>query len=119
MKSKSLLLLAVAVGLASILAARVQAQIAVQAWAQVYSARANNSYTGEKLVVDSSGNVIVAGTGNDESGGDWLVIKYTGAGVALWTNRYNGPGNSGAAALAVDGSGNVLVSGNATTKYSS
>jgi hypothetical protein len=111
--------LGLALILSSAVASKVQAQTAVQAWAQIYSAPANNYYTGQKLVVDPSGNVIVAGTGSDESGGDWLVIKYTGAGVALWTNRYNGPGQSGANALAVDGSGNIFVTGNATTKYSS
>ena len=119
MKSKSLLLLTVAAGLASALAFKVQAQTAVQAWAQIYSAPASNSYTDQKLVVDSSGNVIVAGNGSDESGGDWLVIKYTGAGVPLWTNRYNGPGKSGMTAMAVDGSGNIFVTGDATVKYSS
>src|SRR5215470_2251190 len=114
MKTKYFLL---ALGLASALVSIVQAQPAVQAWAQIYSAPAYNNYAGQKLIVDPSGNVIVAGTGSDESGGDWLVIKYTGAGVALWTNRYNGPGQSGANALAVDGSGNIFVTGNATVKY--
>ncbi len=108
----------IGVGLASALASKVQAQTAVQAWAKIYSAPVNNFYTGQKLVVDSSSNVIAAGNGSDESGGDWLVIKYTGAGVALWTNRYNGPGSSAATALAVDGSGNIFVTGNATVKYS-
>jgi hypothetical protein len=58
---------------------------------------------------------------------------YSGAGVPLWTNRYNGPGNGDdqAIAAAVDGSGNVIVTGRsvgssdaydydyATLKYSS
>ena len=58
----------------------------------------------------------MAGTGSDESGGDWLLIKYTAAGVALWTNRYNGPANGDdyANAIVVDSTGNVLVTGSST-----
>jgi len=47
------------------------------------------------VVTDNAGNVIVAGHTDDGiTGGDMLVIKYSGAGVLLWTNRYNGPANS-------------------------
>ena len=44
---------------------------------------------------------------------DYLTIKYSSAGVPLWTNRYNGPGNSldDANAVAVDGNNNVIVTG--------
>ncbi|MGI8967178.1 MAG: SBBP repeat-containing protein, partial [Limisphaerales bacterium] len=43
----------------------------------------------------------------------YTTIKYSGAGVALWTNLYNGPENlsDSASAVAVDGSGNVFVTG--------
>jgi len=44
----------------------------------------------------------------------FTTIKYSNAGVPLWTNRYNGPGNSygGCNAIALDSSGNVFVAGN-------
>jgi len=44
---------------------------------------------------------------------DYATIKYSSAGVPLWTNIYNGPGNSVdiAQAVAVDHSGNVIVTG--------
>jgi hypothetical protein len=129
MKSKSMLLVAVAAGLGSALAFKVQAQTAVQAWVQRYSAPANSIYTGQKLAVDSSGNVIVVGNGDTGTGNNWLAIKYTGAGTMLWTNRYSGLANESAfaSAVAVDGSGNVFVTGESqgtnsastTIKYSS
>src|SRR2546422_342511 len=46
---------------------------------------------------------------------DYATIKYSSAGVPLWTNRYSGPGFSAdqAAAIAVDSSGNAFVTGSA------
>jgi hypothetical protein len=73
------------------------------------------------VAVDSSDNVVV--TGNSVGPGlypynrDYATIKYSNAGMPLWTNRYDGPGNSDdyAAAVAVDGSGNVIVTGNSSS----
>jgi len=64
---------------------------------------------GYALAVDANNNVIVAGS----SYGDYAMIKYSSDGVPLWTNRYNGPANSGdeAHAIALDRSGNVIVTG--------
>jgi hypothetical protein len=41
------------------------------------------------------------------------VIKYSAAGVPLWTNRYNGPANreDAASAVALDADGNIFVTG--------
>jgi hypothetical protein len=92
-----------------------QAQIGgVPLWTNRYDGAANGDDQARAMAVDNSGNVFVTGT-SVGSGSDWdyVTIKYSGAGMALWTNRYNGPGNGSdyAWAIAVDGSGNVLVTG--------
>jgi hypothetical protein len=66
------------------------------------------------VAVDAQGNAFVTGVAfNMDGDQDYVVIKYSSAGVALWTKRYNGPGNGndGANAVAVDSSGNVIVTG--------
>jgi uncharacterized delta-60 repeat protein len=107
------------------------AETAVQAWVQRYSGPANGWNQANAVAVDGSNNVIVTGSsiGSGDSAG-YLTIKYSSAGVSLWTNRYHGPSNTGdsATALAVDGSNDVIVTGSsvgiasgldyATIKYS-
>jgi hypothetical protein len=64
--------------------------------------------------VDSSGNVYVTGrSGGSGTSDDYATLKYDPAGNQLWVRSYNGPGNSDdwAYALALDGSGNVYVTG--------
>jgi hypothetical protein len=93
----------------------VDGQGAAEAWVRRYnSGEVGSTDYGHKVVTDDEGNVIAAGYTDDGiTGRDILVIKYSSAGVALWTNRYNGPAsfNDEADALAVDSSGNVFVTG--------
>ena len=81
-----------------------------EAWVQRYGSEAGSQESAYKVVTDAAGNVIVAGTSTHNqtgSGSDMLVIKYSGAGVPLWTNRHDGM----ARAVAVDARGNVFVMG--------
>ncbi|MCU0782859.1 MAG: PKD domain-containing protein [Verrucomicrobia bacterium] len=94
-----------------------RAETAVEAWVQRYNGPGNSSDSAEAVAVDGSNNVIVTGTSaGSGSAFDYATIKYSSDGVPLWTNRYNGPGNSddNARAVAVDGSNNVIVTGHST-----
>jgi hypothetical protein len=85
-------------------------------WTNRYSGPATNG-AGTAIAVDSNGHVLVTGYSQGTSSGfDYATIAYSNAGVPLWTNRYNGPGNSNdfPRAVAVDSSGNVFVTGNTT-----
>jgi len=58
--------------------------------------------------------VFVAGTSpGNGTGFDYVILAYSDGGLPLWTNRYNGLGNSNdvVTAAAVDTSGNLLVTG--------
>src|ERR1039458_3804966 len=106
----------------------------VPLWTNRYNGPGNDADYAFAVAVDGSNNVIV--TGGAEAGSypnyysDYATIKYSSAGLPLWTNRYdNGPENdSWAASVAVDGSNNVIVTGTscngvdhdyATIQYSS
>jgi uncharacterized delta-60 repeat protein len=85
-----------------------------QLWVKKYNGPGNSSNGAWAIAVDGSGNVYVTGESKG-SGTDWdyATIKYSTNGKQLWAKRYNGPGNGGDGAyvIAVDGSGNVYVTG--------
>ncbi|MEK7706725.1 MAG: SBBP repeat-containing protein, partial [Verrucomicrobiota bacterium] len=85
----------------------------VPLWTNRYNGTGNGDDCANAIAVDGSGNVFVAGQSSDGSFFDYATVAYSGAGVPLWTNRYNGPGNDDdiARAVAVDGAGNVFVTG--------
>lgn len=69
----------------------------------------------ETMVIDGSENVYVTGRSNNGTDDDFLTIKYSSSGIDLWSGGiiYNGSGanDDKPTAIAVDGSGNVYVTG--------
>jgi hypothetical protein len=65
------------------------------------------------IAVDAAGNAYVTGSSNGTSPADYTTIKYDPNGNELWLLPYNGPANSDdrPAAIALDGTGNVYVTG--------
>jgi len=92
----------------------------VEQWAAAarYNGPASGDDQAKALALDGSGNVYV--TGYSTGSGTWYdyaTVKYNSAGAQQWAVRYNGPAGSGddqAKALALDGSGNVYVTGHST-----
>ena len=85
-----------------------------QLWVKRYNGPGNKDDSADAVVLDGSGNICVTGSSaGSGSGYDYAVIKYSGAGKQLWVKRYNGPskGDDHPRAIAVDGSGNVYVTG--------
>ena len=80
-------------------------------WTNRYNGPGNGDDEASAIAVDGSGNVFVTGHSYNGTSDDYATIKYSGAGVPLWTNLFNGQADYYAAAIAVDGCGNVFVSG--------
>lgn len=86
----------------------------IHQWVARYDGGANMIDEAYAIAVGDSENISVAG---QSTGGsftyDYATIRYDSSGNERWAVRYDGPlhGNDGAYALAVDGSGNITVTG--------
>jgi uncharacterized delta-60 repeat protein len=84
-------------------------------WEQSYNGPGNYLDVAQSVAVDRSGNVVVTGYSYGIRGNrDYYTANYAAVdGKLLWEKRYDGPGNSDdeARSVAVDGSGNVFVTG--------
>jgi hypothetical protein len=86
-------------------------------WLRRYSTRGPNGDFARALALDASDNICVTGSGaGSGSTTDYLTVKYASSGTQLWVKTYNGPkkANDDARAIAVDGAGNVTVTGQST-----
>src|SRR4030095_2688900 len=85
-----------------------------QQWVARYNGPGNGVDWATGMVIDGSGNVYVTGESPGSDGfPDYATIQYDNSGQHAWSARYNGTGNGddGAAGIAIDGSGNVYVTG--------
>lgn len=83
-------------------------------WETRYNSPSNHDDQATAVAVDSGGNAIVTGYSDNGTSYDYYTAKYAAAnGAVIWERRYNGPANRDdqATAVAVDRSGNVLVTG--------
>ncbi len=85
-----------------------------QLWVTRYNGPANKADQASAITLDGLGNIYVTGSSAGSSTGiDYATVKYDSLGNQLWVARYNGTasGEDSAAALAVDMSSSVYVTG--------
>jgi uncharacterized delta-60 repeat protein len=100
-----------------------------QLWATRYNGTGNATDQPVGICIDGSGNSYVTGKSSNGADDDFRTIKYNSSGVQQWNMVYDGSnGNDRAAAITIDASANIYVTGRtsngtdddfATIKYSS
>ncbi|UOG73186.1 SBBP repeat-containing protein [Hymenobacter tibetensis] len=98
-------------------------------WQRIYngSPATSSTDTPVAMALDGSGNVVVTGTSfisppptSSGSREDFATVKYSPSGQLLWTARYNGGNYQDIAAdVAIDGLGNVYVTGTTRLTFNS
>ncbi|MDO8528058.1 MAG: putative Ig domain-containing protein [Deltaproteobacteria bacterium] len=84
-------------------------------WTKTYNNPANGPDMGQGIAVDNVGNVYVTGfeDADEESFNIW-IRKYDANGNTLWTRTHNANWGDFGNGIAVDGNGNVYVTGSET-----
>jgi len=108
----------IASALACLLVPSIAAAQVTEVWASRHGSPGTWNDSPSDIAVDALGNVYVAGSVEAnyrqwDGVWDYLTVKYDADGNELWAARYNGTGNyaDAAQAIAVDGAGNVYVTG--------
>ncbi|WP_375433976.1 SBBP repeat-containing protein [uncultured Hymenobacter sp.] len=90
-----------------------------QVWQASYNGPANSDDLAASVAVDAAGNVLVTGASyhGPSTGYDYVTLQYAASGAPLWQAHYSGSGASDElpTSIAVDGSGNVYVTGTSYT----
>ena len=85
-----------------------------QSWIKSYTGAAGKDDTGNQLAIDNSGNVLVAGSSQDNiSESDALALKYSSTGVENWSKLFAGIGDNteNVNAMTIDAAGNTYLAG--------
>jgi hypothetical protein len=84
-----------------------------QQWVRRYDGPGHNDDAANAIAIDGSVNVYVTGYSyGSDTGNDYATIKYDSAGQQQWVRRYDGGDyDDFANGIAVDGLGNVYVTG--------
>lgn len=93
-----------------------------QVWSRVLGAAGDAK--GASVAVDSSGNIVVAGSVKGELGGtrdlggeDSLVVKFNADGVEQWTQRFGAAGDDRTNGLTIGADGTIYVVGEARGSF--
>lgn len=98
-------------------------------WSATYNGPADETDYAEAVAVNSAGEVYVTGSSRETNGMyNYRTVKYSAAGTTLWTRSHGGANEAHGEAIALDGLGNIYVTGKritgipyefATLKYTS
>ena len=90
-------------------------------WSTPLTMNAEDALSGLTVRADSAGAVTLAGTVTNVfvHNDDYLTVRYAPDGQELWRHRFNGPvgGDDRVAGLAIDGAGDVVVTGTSWNGY--
>ena len=89
------------------------------AWEQTYNSGSTNNDIATGIKVDASDNVYVTGSSTSSSQGKNInTIKYNSSGTQQWVQTFNDALNKDdeANAMAIDGSGNIYITGYISTE---
>lgn len=86
----------------------------VPVWTNYFRASGSFADYATAVAVDSAGDLIVTGySSRPGTAGDYATLKYSSSGLPLWTNFFHRTFGDQPAALVVDGTGRVIVTGDA------